>query len=41
MSFKAKVNPSQKAADQGYEAWVILSKQDGSVNAAHFKCMAG
>ena len=38
---KAKVNPSQKASDQGYAAWVILSKDNGSVNATHGNCIAG
>ena len=38
---KAKVNPSQKAPDHGYEAWVILSKRKISVITAHCKCMAG
>ncbi len=29
---KAKVNPSQKAADQNHEAWVVISKESGMVN---------
>ena len=35
----ATVNPSQKAADKGHQAWVVLSRSDGSVKTAH--CMVG
>lgn len=38
---KARVNPSQKAADQNHEAWVIISKENGMIKTAHCKCMAG
>ena len=38
---KACVNPSQRSADQNYEAWVVLSKETGCVKAAHCRCMAG
>lgn len=37
---KAKVNPSQKSADQAHEAWVI-AKPDGQIASAHCTCMAG
>jgi len=38
---KAKVNPSQRAAENNQEAWVILSMMDGSVKTAHYTCTAG
>ena len=38
---KARVNPSQKSADDNHEAWAIVSKESGSIKAAHCKCMAG
>ena len=38
---KAKVNPSQRSADNCQEAWVALSMSDGSVKTAHWTCMAG
>ena len=37
---KAKVSPSQKSADQAYEACVI-AKPDGQIAFAHCTCMAG
>ena len=38
---KAKVNPSQKAADSYHEPWVILCLETSSVITAHCTCMAG
>ena len=38
---KAKVNPSQKAAENYHEPWVIICMQSGSVMTAHCTCMAG
>ena len=38
---KAKVNPSQRSAENCQEAWVALSMSDGSVKTAHCTCMAG
>lgn len=38
---KAKVNPSQRSAENCQEAWVALSMNDGSVKTAHCTCMAG
>lgn len=37
----AKVNPSQKAAYQTHQAWVVSCRHDGSVKTAHCMCMAG
>lgn len=37
----AKVNPSQKSAEQAHQAWVVLCRDDGSVKTAHCMCMAG
>ena len=37
----AKVNPSQKAAEQAHQAWVVLCRDNGSVKTAHCMCMAG
>ena len=38
---KAKVNPSQKAAVNCHEPWVILCMETGSVITGHCTCMAG
>ena len=38
---KAKVNPSQRAADNNHDAWVILNRDTGSVKTGHCTCMAG
>ena len=38
---KARVNPSQKAAENYHEPWVIICMQSGSVMTAHCTCMAG
>ncbi len=38
--FKARVNPSQKAADHNHEAWVAI-QPNGTIITAHCKCMAG
>ena len=38
---KAQINPSQKAAENPHEAWVLLCKEDAVVRMAHCKCMAG
>lgn len=38
---KAKVNPSQKAAESPHEAWVVLCKENAMVRTAHCKSMAG
>ena len=38
---KAQINPSQKAAENPHEAWVVLCKEDAMVRTAHCKCMAG
>ena len=40
---KAKVNPSQKCADDAHihEAWVMIHKDTGSVRTGHCTCMAG
>ena len=37
---KAKVNPSQRTADQAHEAWII-ARSSGLVVSAHCTCMAG
>ena len=37
---KAKVNPSQRTADQAHEAWIIV-RLSGLVVSAHCTCMAG
>ena len=37
---KAKVNPSQQAADNYHEPWVILCLKKTSVITAHCTCMA-
>ena len=37
---KAKVNPSQQAADNYHEPWVILCLEITSVITAHCTCMA-
>ena len=37
---KAKVNPSQKSADQAHEPW-ITAKPNGQIISAHCTCMAG
>ena len=38
---KPKVNPSQKAAENYHEPWVIICMDNGSVMTAHCTCMAG
>ena len=38
---KAKVNPSQKAAENYHEPWIIICMESGSVMTAHCTCMAG
>ena len=38
---KAKVNPSQRAADSNHESWVILNRDAGSVKTGHCTCIAG
>ena len=38
---KAKVNQSQKLADNAHEAWVILSNLHSVIQTTHCKCMAG
>ena len=37
---KAKVNPSQKAASNAHEAWII-TKKAGDIICSHCTCMAG
>ena len=38
---RAKINPSQRAADNCHEPWVIICMQSSSVMTAHCTCMAG
>ena len=37
----AKVNPSQKSANNPHEAWFIVKKEDGTIMTGHYTCMAG
>lgn len=37
---KAKVNPSQRSADENHEAWILL-EHNGTVITGHCTCMAG
>lgn len=39
--FKAKINPSQRSADNNHDAWAIVCKENGSVRTGHCTCMAG
>ena len=38
---KAKVNPSQRSAENCQEAWVAVFMNDSSIKTAHCTCMAG